>query len=143
MKTAIVYRSFFGTTRKYAEWLHEEVEADVFGAGRASKKRLAEYDLVVLCSGTYAGWISIGGRLKRWWNTLHSKKVILLVVGMASPEDPQSERAYLKIPEHIRKEIRYFKVPGKMGSADAEKVKKENLQPVLEYIRELAGQAAS
>ena len=143
MKTAIVYRSFLGGTKRYAEWLHEEVESDIFGALAARRSRLAEYDLVVLCSGTYVGWISIRGRLKRWWNTLRSKKVILLVVGMAPQEDPWSERAYLKIPEHIRKEIRYFKVPGKMGAEGAEKVKKENLQPVLEYIRELAGKAAS
>jgi flavodoxin len=138
MKIAIVHRSFLGTTRRYAEWLQEEVESDLFGASAARQSRMAEYDLVVLCSGTYLGWISIGGRLKRWWKTLRDKKVILLVVGMASPEDPQSERAYLKIPEHIRNDIKYFKVPGKFGSTDREKVRKENLQPVLEYIRELA-----
>jgi len=138
MKTAIVYRSFRGSTKRYAEWLHEEVESDMFGAGQASEKKLAEYDLVVLCSGTYIGWISISGRLKGWWKTLQTRKVILLVVGMAPQEDPWSERAYLKIPEHIRKEIRYFKVPGAMRSSEREKVKKENLQPVLDYIRELA-----
>ena len=138
MKTAIVYRSFLGSTKRYAQWLHEEVESDLFGALGAHQGRMKDYDLVVLCSGTYAGWISIGGRLKGWWKTLRDRKVILLVVGMAPPEDPQSERAYLKIPEHIRNEIRYFKVPGKFGSTDADKVKKENLQPVLEYIRELA-----
>ncbi len=143
MKTAIVCRSFLGTTRKYAEWLHEEVESDLFGASAARQSRMAEYDLVVLCSGTYAGWISIRGRLKRWWKTLRSRKVILLVVGMAPPEDPQSERAYLKIPQQIRNDVGYFKVPGKFGSTDQEKVKKENLQPVLEYIRELTGQDTS
>lgn len=139
MKTAIVYRSFLGTTRKYAEWLHEEVGSDLFGALAARQSRMAEYDLVVLCSGTYAGWISMRGRLERWWKTLQDKKVVLLVVGMAPPEDPQSERAYLKIPEHIRNDIKYFKVPGKFGSTDRDKVKRENLQPVLDYIHELAG----
>ena len=143
MKTAIVYRSFLGSTKRYAEWLHEEVESDLFGAMAARRSRVAEYDLLVLCSGTYAGWISIRGRLNRWWSTLRGKKVILLVVGLAPPEDPESERAYLKIPEHIRNEIKYFKVPGAWGERNREQVKKENLQPVLEHIRELAGQATS
>ena len=62
----------------------------------------------------------------------------MLVVGMAPPEDPQSEAAYSLIPKHIREDIKYFKVPGKFGSTDKEKVKKESLQPVFEYIRELA-----
>jgi len=137
MKIAIVYCSFLGTTKKYAKWLHEEVESDLFGALTARQSRMDEYDLVLLCSGTYAGWISIRGRLQRWWKTLRNKNVILLVVGMAPPEDPQSEHAYFLIPEHIRENIKYFKVPGKFGSMDREKVKKEHLQPVLEHIQKL------
>lgn len=139
MKTAVVYRSFLGTTKKYAEWLHGEVESDIFRAGKLSKARLAEYDLVILCSGTYAGWISMRGLLKKWWSILRGKKVILLVVGMVPPEDPESTAAYLKIPEHIRQEIKYFKLTGTIGSGNREQVKKENLQPVVEYIRSLAG----
>jgi len=139
MKTAIVYRSFLGTTKTYARWLHEQLDSDLFGALTARRSRMAKYDLVALCSGTYAGWISIQGRLKSWWKTLSGREIILLVVGMAPPEDPQSERAYLKIPEHIRNGTKYFKVPGKFGPTDHEKVRKENLQPVLQYIRGLEG----
>lgn len=139
MKTAIIYRSFLGTTKKYAEWLHGEVESDIFRPGQLSKARLAEYDLVILCSGTYAGWISMRGRLKKWWSTLRGKKVVLLVVGIVPPEDPESTAAYLKIPEHIRQGIKYFKLPGTTGSANREQVKKENLQPVVEYIHSLTG----
>lgn len=143
MKTAIVYRSFLGTARRYAEWLHEEVESDIFRLGEASAERLAGYDLVILCSGTYAGWISIRGRLKKWWNTMRSKKVILLVTGMVPAEHPDSTKSYEKVPEHIRKEIEYFKLPGKIGAAGKQQVRKENLQPVVEFIRALAVQAAS
>jgi flavodoxin len=139
MKTAVVYRSFLGTTKKYAEWLHGEVESDIFRPGQLIETRLAEYDLVILCSGTYGGWITISGCLKKWWNTLQGKNVVLLVTGMVPAEHADSAKSYEKIPEHIRKEIKYFKVPGKIGAAGKEQVKKENLQPVVEYIRSLAG----
>jgi hypothetical protein len=79
------------------------------------------------------------GRLKKWWSTLRGKKVVLLVVGIVPPEEQESTAAYLKIPEHIRQEIKYFKLPGTTGSANREQVKKENLQPVVEYIRSLTG----
>lgn len=138
MKTAIVYRSFFGTARKYAEWLHEEIESDIYKARQAGEKELEGYDLVVLCSGTYIGWISIRGYLKKRWRVLQNKKVVLLAVGLAPAEDEQSVRSFGKIPEHIRDNIKYFKVPGKIFSQNRDQVKKENLQPVLDYVRSLA-----
>jgi len=138
MRTAIVYRSFLGSTRKYAEWLHESIESsDLFKSSRKSDRELAEYDLVIICSGTYAGWISLRGYLKKKWPVLQEKKVILLVVGLVPPEDAESMAAYMKIPENIRQEIQYFKVPGAWGSKNRDAVKKENLQPVLDYIQGL------
>jgi flavodoxin len=139
MKTAVVYRSFLGTTKKYAEWLHGEVESDIFRPGQLIETRLAEYDLVILCSGTYVGWITISGCLKKWWNTLQGKNVVLLVVGMVPAEHADSAKSYEKIPEHIRKEIKYFKLPGAIGSGNRQQVRKENLQPVVEYIHSLTG----
>jgi len=137
MKTAIIYRSFLGTTKKYAGWLHESIESDLFKPHQISKSKLQEYDLVILCSGTYAGWISIRGYLKKRWEALQGKKVVLLVIGIAPPEDDSSIRAFEKIPENIRNGIKYFKLPGTTGSSNAEQVKKENLQPVLDYINSL------
>jgi len=138
MKTAIIYRSFLGTTRKYAEWLHESIESDLFKPRQINKSKLQEYDLVILCSGTYAGWISIRGYLKKRWEALQGKKVVLLIVGMAPPEDADSVKAFEKIPENIRNGIKYFKLPGTIGASNADQVKKENLQPVLDYINTLA-----
>ena len=139
MKVAIVYRSLLGSTKKYAEWLHGEVESDIFKPGKVNKARLAGYDPVVICSGTYIGWISLRGWLEGRWNVLREKKVVLLVVGMAPPEAPEIVTAYLKIPEHIRQDIKYFKLPGTIGSGNREQVKKENLQPVVEYINSITG----
>ena len=135
MNTVIIYRSFFGTTKRYAEWLHEEIESDIYKHNQIDKQSLLKYDLVILCAGTYAGWISLGGYLKKHWNVLKCRKVILLVIGAAPVNNPQSIRSYEKIPEQIREGIRYFKLLGKIGSREADKVKKENLAPVTDYIK--------
>jgi menaquinone-dependent protoporphyrinogen IX oxidase len=135
MRTAIIYRSFLGTTRQYAEWLHQSIDSsDLFKPWQLRDKKLAAYDLVIICSGTYIGWISLRGYLVKKWPVLQAKKVVLLVVGLVPPEDAESTVAYEKIPENIRREIRYFKVPGRWGSRNRDAVKKENLQPVLDYI---------
>jgi len=140
MRTAIIYRSFLGSTKKYAEWLHDSIESsDLLKPRQAHSKKLAAYDLVIICAGTYAGWISLRGYLKNKWPVLKEKKVILLVVGLVPPEDAESVAAYMKIPEYIRQEIQYFKVPGRWGSRNQNQdaVKRENLQPVIDYIQGL------
>ena len=138
MRTVIIYSSILGTTRKYAGWLREALEADLSkaNAGRASA---LNYDLIIICSPTYMGQIRLLGYLKKRWNVLQGKWVILVAVGMASPESPDSRRSYDSIPVEIRNRIRYFKVPGKIGPAGKDKVRQESLQPVLEYIRSIRG----
>jgi hypothetical protein len=105
-------------------------------AGRASA---LNYDLIIVCSPTYIGQIRLLGYLKKRWSVLQGKRVILIAVGMAPPESPDSRESYESIPEEIRNRIRYFKLPGKIGPAGRAKVKQENLQPVLEYIRSIRG----
>ena len=138
MRTVIIYNSLLGTTKKYATWLREALEADMSkaNAGRASA---LNYDLIIVCSPTYMGQIRLLGYLKKRWSVLQGKSVILIAVGMAPPESPDSRESYESIPEEIRNKIRYFKLPGKIGPAGKAKVKQENLQPVLEYIRSIRG----
>jgi menaquinone-dependent protoporphyrinogen IX oxidase len=138
MRTVIIYNSLLGTTKRYAMWLREALEADMSkaNAGRASA---LNYDLIIVCSPTYIGQIRLLGYLKKRWSVLQGKRVILIAVGMAPPESPDSRASYEGIPEEIRNRIRYFKLPGKIGPAGKAKVKQENLQPVLEYIRSIRG----
>jgi len=138
MRTVIIYSSVLGTTKKYAMWLREAMEADV---SKANARRISalDYDLIIICSPTYMGQIRLLGYLKKRWGVLQGKRVILIAVGMAPQESPDSRKSYESIPEEIRNRIRYFKLPGKIGPAGKAKVKQENLQPVLEYTRSIRG----
>ncbi len=138
MRTVIIYSSMLGTTRKYAMWLREALEADLSKAN-AGRRSPLDYDLIIVCSPTYMGQIKLLGYLKKRWTILQGKRVIMLAVGMAPPESPDSRRSYEKIPEEIRNKIKYFKLPGKIGPAGKARVRQENLQPVLEYIRTIRG----
>jgi len=138
MRTVIIYSSTLGTTRKYAMWLREALEADLSKANSGQRSAL-DYDLIIVCSPTYMGQIRLLGYLKKRWSVIQGKRVILIAVGMAPPESPDSRRSYEKIPEDIRGKIQYFKLPGKIGPAGKAKVRQENLQPVLEFIRTIRG----
>ncbi len=138
MRTVIIYSSTLGTTRKYAMWLREALEADLSKAN-AGQRSAQDYDLIIVCSPTYMGQIRLLGYLKKRWSVIQGKRVILIAVGMAPPESPDSRKSYEKIPEDIRGKIQYFKLPGKIGPAGKAKVRQENLQPVLEYLRTIRG----
>jgi menaquinone-dependent protoporphyrinogen IX oxidase len=138
MRTVIVYSSILGTTKKYAMWLREALEADM---SRANARRVSalNYDLIIICSPTYMGQIRLLGYLKKRWKVLQGKWVILIAVGKSPPESPDSRRSYESIPVDIRNKIRYFKLPGRIGPSGKAAVRQENLQPVLEYIRSIRG----
>ena len=135
MKTLIIYRSLFGTTKRYAELLHEEIESDMEKHNKIDGQALSKYDLVILCTGTYAGWISLQGYLKKHWNILNGREVILLVIGAIPVDNQWSIRSYEKIPEYIRQGIKYFKLPIQINSRNIDKVRKDKLAPVIEYIK--------
>lgn len=135
MKTVIIYRTFLGTTKKYAQWINEEIYADLRKTTELNKRDLGQYNNIIICSGTYMGWISIMSYLQKIWPDIKGKNVILLVTGMLPENDIQSQNSYNQIPEEIREGIKYFKLPGQIGTINSENVKKENIRPVVNYFR--------
>jgi menaquinone-dependent protoporphyrinogen IX oxidase len=138
MRTVIIYSSVLGTTKKYAMWLREALEADVSKAN-AKRASAMNYDLIIICSPTYMGRIKLLGYLKKRWSVLQEKRVVLIAIGMAPPDSPDSRRSYQEIPDEIRRKVEYFKLPGAIGPIGKAKIKQENLQPVLEYMRTVRG----
>ena len=59
-KAVVIYTSKRGSTKQYAEWIHEELsklcECDIFAFEDSKKVNLYEYDLIV-----YGGWIRGSG----------------------------------------------------------------------------------
>jgi flavodoxin len=84
MKTLVIYKSKTGFVRKYAEWIAEELRADLFPADRIHKSLYRSYDAVIYGGGLYAGGISGIGHIKNNLADLEGKKVIVFASG-ASP----------------------------------------------------------
>jgi menaquinone-dependent protoporphyrinogen IX oxidase len=139
MKIAIVYKSFLGTTQQYAGWLEKMTGGKAFRWGEITKKDIEGYDVIVISSGTYVGWMPLAGYLKKNWEVLSKKKVVVVAVGAEPAESEASKTSYEKIPSDIRKKITYFKIPGKVVSDPEGVVKKQNLDPIVEHIDKLIG----
>jgi menaquinone-dependent protoporphyrinogen IX oxidase len=138
MKSVIVYRSFLGTTRKYARWLSEELTADAVPFGRATNKVLSRYDTVIVASGTYAGWMPLTGFLKKTWPILRKKKVVIVSVGISPPGEVYTKETLEKIPKSIRSRVTVLRLPGAIfGRTPPETgvVRRENIRIVLKALQ--------
>ena len=137
MKTLVVFRSILGTSRQYAEWLAQRLECELIPFGQVKDRQLEAVDKVIVVSGTYAGWMPLVGFLKKHWQSLRDKKVVVVAVGLAPPDDEWSIRSYNKIPQEIRQHIEYFKLPGKVfeESPDLPSINKSRLEPVVKAVK--------
>lgn len=57
-KTAVIYKSKYGSTKKYAQWIAEELGADLMETDKTKLSALQNYDVIVYGGGLYAGGVS-------------------------------------------------------------------------------------
>lgn len=92
----VIYQSKYGAAKKYAEWLAEELSCDLFETKKAAIDKIEKYDVIILGGGVYASGIAGISFLKKHYNRLKGKKIIVFAVG-ASPYD---EKAIIALKEH-------------------------------------------
>lgn len=95
-KVAIVYKSKYGATKKYAEWLSEDIKADLYLQDKCKIENIKEYDTIIYGGGIYASGIAGLSFIKKNYSKLKDKTIIIFAVG-ASPYD---EKAFNQLKEH-------------------------------------------
>lgn len=86
MSGIILYKSKYGSTKKYAEWLAEATGFALAETDRANIADVCQYDVILLGGGVYASSIAGLSFLKKNWSRLKTKNVLVFVCG-ASPYD--------------------------------------------------------
>ena len=161
MKGVIIYKSRYGSTKQYAEWLRDETGFDLYDVKQAPGD-LSSYDIVVIGSSVFAGRLALAGWIKKQWPSLQGKTVLLLMTHIRDNEQETANVVPQRLPAEIVERIKVFPVGGryslqrmgvmdktliKMVSsmeknpqvkrellAERDEVKKENLRGLLEYI---------
>ncbi len=82
MNIAVIYKSRYGATKQYAEWIATALHADLLEHDEADAKTFANHDCVVYGGGLYAGGI-LGIDLMR---KFPAKRLVLFTVGLANPK---------------------------------------------------------
>jgi menaquinone-dependent protoporphyrinogen IX oxidase len=166
-RVLIVYKSKYGSTRQYAEWIHKQIPSDLVDAEKGDKAEFSHYDVIVFGGYVRMGRIVIAPLIVEAWNAIKEKKVVLFLVSGTPPQHPNIQKIFNKsLPDEIRKEIKYFSLSGRIVSRDLSffdkllmaigrmiekdetlnkfmgedfnEVKPENLLPVMEHIKTIS-----
>ncbi len=88
----VLYKSKYGATKKYAEWLAEELSSDIIETKQAGIEQVAKYDTIILGGGIYATGIAGISFLRKHYEKLKDKRILVFAVG-ASPYDEKAMTA--------------------------------------------------
>jgi menaquinone-dependent protoporphyrinogen IX oxidase len=109
LKIIVVYKSISGFTKKYAEWIAEALEADLFSIEKINIDSLIKYDMIIYGGSLHAVGISGVSIIKDNLNKLRSKKIIIFATG-ASPlrESTTSEVKNNNFSAEEQKQIQFY-----------------------------------
>lgn len=112
-KTAIIYGSKYGSTKRYAEWIAQETQADLFESRTVRLDQLFNYDTIVYGGALYAVGISGFKLISDNYHALKGKKIIVFSVGASSICHKTIEDVTKKnFTQQMRGNIRYFHLRG-------------------------------
>ncbi len=108
MKTIVVYRSKTGYTKKYAEWIAEELHCDI--KENASYKDIAEYDTIIFGGGIYAGGINGIKLITANYERLRRKNIVIFAVGALSESENDMSGIWQRVfdSEQLKNTARFY-----------------------------------
>jgi flavodoxin len=109
MKTVVVYKSISGFTKKYAEWIAEELEADLFGREKIDIDILLKYDIIIYGGSLHAVGISGVNIIKDNLSELRDQNIIIFTTGASlSKESIISEARDNNFSAEEQKQIQFY-----------------------------------
>jgi menaquinone-dependent protoporphyrinogen IX oxidase len=166
IKVLIAYQSKYGSTKQYAEWIHQEMKGDLVNIENGDKTDLESYHIIILGGSVRVGKIVIAPFIMDHWSVMKGKNVILFTTSGTPPQHPKIKSIYEKsLPEEIRKDIKYFPLHGRVSmenltlldkklmaigkmmeqdetlkknmGKDFDGVQRKNLLPLSEYVKQV------
>ncbi|MBR4890467.1 MAG: flavodoxin [Clostridia bacterium] len=117
MSSIVVYKSKYGSTKNYAEWIAEELSCEAVEAKKVNADDLLKYDTIIYGGGLYAEIINGVSLIAKNIDKFKNKKIIVYSTGIT----PLNYREYydkLVIEKNFKPEmlgrIKVYNFLGKM-----------------------------
>lgn len=86
MKGIIIYKTKYGTAKKYADLISEKTKFDVVELSKFNKRDIKNYNTIIFCSSIYMSSISGISFIRKNYNELKTKKIAIFAVGASLSE---------------------------------------------------------
>lgn len=115
-KVAVIYKSKYGATKRYAGWIALKLDADLYELSDISKNDLKKYDRIIYGGPLYRGKIKGIKFITNNYDNIKDKKISLFMVGMKSFEESYINTILLNnIDQKIINNIDVFYFRGKLN----------------------------
>lgn len=117
MNAVVVYKTKYGSTKTYAEWIGEALGCRVADAGDITAQELEKYDVIVYGGGLYAEVINGVTLITKNISRLQDKKIAVYTTGI-TPIDCRDYYDKLVVEKNFKggvpKCVKLFNFTGKM-----------------------------
>jgi len=133
MKTLVIYNSKYGHTKKYAEWLAEDLDAAICDSKSLKPNMLNDYDTILFGSSLYAGKCEAANLIAKHFEKIKDKKVALFTCGLVDVTKESNIREINSsldkvLSPEIRSKIKIFHVRGGIDFANLNFIHKSMLK---------------
>lgn len=120
-RTIIIYKSKYGSTQKYAQWIGEELDCPVVSASDFPRKDFEKYTNIIFGGCVHAGGIMGLDLIKKNFRHLDGKKIVIFAVGLNVME--QENRMQLREINFDKKRLNGLTCYYCPGAYDPSKIK--------------------
>ncbi len=117
MNAIVIYKSKYGSTKAYAQWIADELGCEAYDAGSVKIDDIMKYDTIIYGGGLYAEVIAGVSLITKNIEKLKDKKLIVYTTGI-TPIDCRDYYDKLVVEKNFKKgeaeSIKIFNFLGKM-----------------------------
>ena len=119
MKNLVFYKSQYGSTKEYAQWISEDLDCPVDDFANMDKYDIQEYDAIIFGEGIYAGKLNSPKRIKEIIRKYPQKTYAFFLVGLADMTDVENtNKLYADLEQYMGDDIKKIKVFFLRGAID-------------------------
>ncbi|MBS4534383.1 flavodoxin [Clostridium sp. D2Q-14] len=118
-RIAVIYASKYGFTKKYAQWIAQDLQADIMETNqiKVNPNLLDSYQIIIFGGGLYAGGMNGISLITKNFSRLCNKELYLFTVGAADVADGKNiatirKNIYQAFTPEMRQKIQLYHFRG-------------------------------
>lgn len=138
-KIAVIYKSKYGFTEKYAKWISDELNADLLERNKTKPSTLQQYDIIIYGGGLYAGGLNGISLITKNFNNINNKALFLFTVGAADVTDKKNTDAirnslYRVLSPEMQEKVEIYHLRGGMDYANMSFIHSTMMKMMLKML---------